>query len=270
MRTTPFWVGIHEGDFDSYDGGSPSSPQLERLAEDGNIDPISALFNGEGQGRVDGVVGTGEDGDEPLEPRDSGSLTLTVDDLEANPFFSYVAMVLPSNDAFVANGNPQIFDLRDGTLSFTIGGGSDVNDAGTEDNDEFPANTAGLGQTVPNTGTPSNTVIVAHPGYIPDGPILTRFPGADFTQDGYQIARVMVTAREDTDTTDNLVPVTVTVENLAPANGVRLSPFWVGFHDGSFDSYDGGTPSSPELERLAEDGDSSALSTLMNYVVPLR
>lgn len=55
--------------------------------------------------------------------------------------------------------------------------------------------------------------------------------------------------------------VRVTIENLSPSGGVVLTPVWVGFHDGSFDSYDGGLTSQPGLERLAEDGDNSLITT---------
>ena len=54
--------------------------------------------------------------------------------------------------------------------------------------------------------------------------------------------------------------VTVTIENIAPENGVILTPAWVGFHSGSFDSYNGGLTSLEGLERLAEDGDNSLIS----------
>ena len=54
--------------------------------------------------------------------------------------------------------------------------------------------------------------------------------------------------------------VTVTIENIAPDNGVVLTPAWVGFHSGSFDSYNGGLTSLKGLERLAEDGDNSLIS----------
>ena len=50
---------------------------------------------------------------------------------------------------------------------------------------------------------------------------------------------------------DNLLRVEVTIENRAPMNGTRQTPFWVALHNGVFDSYDGGAPSSPALERIA-------------------
>lgn len=52
----------------------------------------------------------------------------------------------------------------------------------------------------------------------------------------------------------------VTVTNIAPTGGTYLTPVWVGFHNGSFDSYDGGTASAPELEALAEDGNTTPIS----------
>ena len=48
--------------------------------------------------------------------------------------------------------------------------------------------------------------------------------------------------------------VQVTVENLQPGNGFFLTPFFAGFHDGSFDIFDSGTAASLSNELLAEDG----------------
>ena len=56
--------------------------------------------------------------------------------------------------------------------------------------------------------------------------------------------------------------LTVTVENLQPAGGLFFTPVWVGFHDGSFDTFDVGAMSSAELEAIAEGGDVAPLSAL--------
>src|SRR5689334_12793243 len=56
------------------------------------------------------------------------------------------------------------------------------------------------------------------------------------------------------------IVVEITVENLAPANGTLLAPIWFGFHDGSFSIYELGSPASPALERLAEDGNTGHLT----------
>jgi hypothetical protein len=57
------------------------------------------------------------------------------------------------------------------------------------------------------------------------------------------------------------VKLKVMVTNNAPTQGVSLTPVWVGFHDGSFDSYNGGEASSSALEALAEDGNTDPIST---------
>lgn len=56
------------------------------------------------------------------------------------------------------------------------------------------------------------------------------------------------------------VSLEVVVTNMAPSSGVGLSPFWGGFHDGSFDSYDGGAPAHSALEALAEEGSTTEIS----------
>lgn len=56
--------------------------------------------------------------------------------------------------------------------------------------------------------------------------------------------------------------IQVTITNNAPTGGVYLTPVWVGFHDGSFDSYDGGAPVSAGIEAVAEDGNTAPISNL--------
>ena len=54
--------------------------------------------------------------------------------------------------------------------------------------------------------------------------------------------------------------VTVIVENLAPDNGLFLTPVFVALHDGSVDLFDSGAAVSAGFERLAEDGSTSFLA----------
>jgi len=56
------------------------------------------------------------------------------------------------------------------------------------------------------------------------------------------------------------VPIEVKITSNAPAGGVYLTPVWVGFHDGSFDSYNGGLSAQPGLEEIAEVGSSATIS----------
>ena len=207
---TPFWVGFHDGGFDSYDGGSPVTIGLERLAEDGNAAVLSEEFLDSGFGLVDGTVGGG-----PIAPGDMAMMSFTVDSNdETSRYFSYASMILPSNDAFVANGNPTIHEVFDEEGNF-VGAeflilGSEVNDAGTEENDELPENTAFFGQMMPDTGVDEMGVVTPHPGFnaVGTGGILDdpMFANADFTAEGYQIARVTVSL--DTIPIDDLVALT--------------------------------------------------------------
>ncbi len=56
-------------------------------------------------------------------------------------------------------------------------------------------------------------------------------------------------------------PVRVTVENIGPQGGIQISPTWVGFHDGSFDTHDLGAPVQEFLERVGED---ASLDSIMS------
>lgn len=194
---TPVWGGFHAGSFDLFDSGNAASAALESLAEDGNLSPLRADFASAAPTGVDGVAGSG-----PIAPGSSVSFTVTLDPTSANHrFFSYASMIIPSNDAFIGNGNPtalQVFDLSGNQLlsSFTVTGGM-VWDAGTEMNDEAPANTAFFGQAAPNTGVAQGGVIALHGGFNAPGTggILdaTMFSGADFQQSGYQVAQFTIT-----------------------------------------------------------------------------
>lgn len=274
---TPAWVGFHNGEFDTYDRGRPASPGLESLAEDGSTDAISAEFLASGNGTVDGTL-LGLDGVEgPIDPGEIVSQTFTLDSDDPNSrFFNYASMVIPSNDAFIANGDPTAIPIFDEAGNF-IGAdfivyGDRVLDAGTEVNDETAESTAFFGQAAPDTGETEDGVVDLHPGFIEDGRILSEdgsdenaaaaFTSADFSEPGYEIARISI--RNDDEPlppAPDLVEVTITVENLSPENGTPITPLWFGLHDGNFDTYDSGRPASPGLESLAEDGDTSLIAS---------
>jgi len=187
--TTPVWFGVHDGGFDLFDEGAAASQPLERIAEDGNIEPLNNAFTGTAQGPDAPPIGPGETGTSTfsLDPQPSESL-----------YFSYAAMILPSNDAFIANDNPFQFQLFDGAGNFTgadfVVPGALVWDAGTEVNDELAETTALFSQGVPDTGTPENGTVQLHPGFDPNGRILSsdQFANADFTAPDYNVARIRV------------------------------------------------------------------------------
>ncbi|MCA1994217.1 MAG: spondin domain-containing protein [Coleofasciculus sp. S288] len=200
LVVTPLWVGFHDGSFDIFNLDEPASLSLERLAEDGDTAPIANEFLTSGAGIVEGtLLGPGISPTSPpvIPPTTSATRTFTLDgNLASSRYFSYAAMIVPSNDAFIANNNPfavKIFDEEGKFLGadFIISGDR-IWDAGTEVNDEVPENTALLGQTMPNTGLDENGVVKSHPGFISGGNILSAFPNADFTTPGYQVARIKV------------------------------------------------------------------------------
>ncbi|MEO0478121.1 MAG: spondin domain-containing protein [Planctomycetota bacterium] len=201
---TPIWVGFHDGTFDSYDGGTlanslpiPGSDALERLAEDGDTGPITRDFAILGAGRLDATL-PGPNG--PIAPGERTTRTFVLNPNDVRDrYFSYASMVIPSNDAFIANGNPMahpIFDASGNFIAsdFFVAGQDAVNDAGTELNDEVPLNTAFFGQMAPDTGVTENNPIITHPGFLPRGTVGvlddTRFRNGDFTLGGYPFLRV--------------------------------------------------------------------------------
>ncbi|MEQ8212125.1 MAG: spondin domain-containing protein [Lacipirellulaceae bacterium] len=205
---TPLWFGFHDGSFDVYDQGVAASPGLESLAEDGSFAAISSEFMTatSSNGEDSAVFGAGG----PIAPGEIASATLSVS--PSNRYFSYASMVIPSNDAFIANGNPLAHQAFDAGGNFTpiefLVLGTEVLDAGTELNTEMEA--AFLNQTGPNTGDDENGVVALHPGFIgsignPGGtPIILSGSAinaagasidtiaADFTAAGYEVARISV------------------------------------------------------------------------------
>lgn len=207
---TPVWVGFHDGGFDVYDRDVPAFAGLEPLAEDGNTAPISSRFITE-QGAGGGVDGTIPGPGGPLNPGAVTMQTLEVDP-GAGRFFSYASMIIPSNDAFIANGNPLAHEIFDANGNF-IGAdfivlGAEVLDAGTEQNTELDA--AFINQAGPNEGLDENGNVSSHPGFIdssanpggtpiilgglagPLNTILIDSVAGDFTQNGFEVARFRV------------------------------------------------------------------------------
>ena len=186
------WAAFQDGSFDIFNPGDDVSGNfLEGLAEDANIDEITSAFTESGAGVQQTIPGPSA----PLNDFDSGdsvSVQFTVDS-DSDRYFSYATMILPSNDAFLGNADPLAFEIFDENgnfvaTDFTVTG-ENVWDAGTEVNDEIPANTAALDQAAPNTGDDENGTVELHPGFIgsvreesPEvGGILTARPAADFT-----------------------------------------------------------------------------------------
>ena len=195
---TPVWMGIHDGTFDIYDRGVSADALLgpgvlEALAEDGNNGPITETFAIRNPGQPQANL-TAPGG--PFQPGSRAAITFQVDPYK-DRYFSYGSMVIPSNDFFVANGNPLahlLFDDGNFVGGDFIVAGSEVLDAGTEINNEVASQTAFLNQGGPNIGPDEGGVVVLGEGFaapgsltFPDGvlnhPALAR---SNFTAAGYR------------------------------------------------------------------------------------
>ena len=104
-------------------------------------------------------------------------------------------MVLPSNDAFVANGNPMAHRVVRANgwgqdLEFYVSGG-EVLDAGTEVNDEDLDNAAPT-QTGAGVGQVEGGEVKEHPGFMENGTFLTESADRNFKECGYNVLKIEV------------------------------------------------------------------------------
>lgn len=196
------WFGFHEGTYAAFELGQPASAGLQRLAEDGNAGTLSNEFIAAGKGVVQGVAFGSSDVLNSIFPGTSASAVVQIDrNSPKSRYFSYAVMVIPSNDAFVANGNAaahQVFDASGALLGVDIiVPGSAVLDAGTEVNDEAAFNAAGAGPIlIADAGVAENGLVHVHAGYVPGGTIssIPFFANANFKAPGYQVARIRISA----------------------------------------------------------------------------
>ncbi len=125
----PLHVGFNNGSFDAFDVGGVATSPIISVAEGGSGTDWQAAFAAADPGATRGSIGG------LLLPGASSSLSFRVD-TAANPFFTFGAMAVPSNDFFIGNDSPTEYRLFDanGNLqvpSITLGA-SDLWDAGSE------------------------------------------------------------------------------------------------------------------------------------------
>jgi hypothetical protein len=128
QRFTPLLLATHQPTIAFFDLGKPASAGLRTLAEEGNVAPLKAAVDGSGAA-TQTVAGTAL-----LDP--GASVTFRI---EGNPFkdrFSVAAMLIPTNDAFMAlNSIPLPYNTSTHTAV--------AYDSGTEVNDELCASIPG-------------------------------------------------------------------------------------------------------------------------------
>ena len=142
LSLTPLYFGFHDGSVDLFDEGGVASAGLEEIAETGMFGPLRderVAIQGDSVGGA--AFGTGGAVGGPIEPGESASFVVDLDAI-ANRFAFFAAMILPSNDSFVALDDSMTINLFNDDGSFVnqtfFITGEHAYDAGTEEND--PAN----------------------------------------------------------------------------------------------------------------------------------
>lgn len=125
----PLHVGFNSGTFDSFNNGQAAGPEIISVAELGSGTEWQSAFAATEPNSTRGTIGGA------LLPGHTSSATFVID-TAINSFFTFAAMVLPSNDFFIGNDSPTKYQLFDAFGNLLIGSivqkASDIWDAGSE------------------------------------------------------------------------------------------------------------------------------------------
>lgn len=135
---TPVYSAFHDGAFDAFDAGSAASAGVELIAETGMTGGLPGERLAVSPDSVAVVVGAPQSGPPTIDPGETGTATINVDG-SINRYFTFLSMLVPSNDTFLGNDDPTAFTLFDGMGNFLGDRVIDVTaaflfDAGTEVN----------------------------------------------------------------------------------------------------------------------------------------
>lgn len=134
LTFTPLWAAFHNGSFDSFDAGAAASAGVQRIAELGDPSLVRDELLAAQPDATSTVIGAGAI--PPVQPGETATVQLEVDPFTQR-FFSFLSMILPSNDTFIGSDDPMAFALFDASGAF-LGprmisfGVDDIYDAGTE------------------------------------------------------------------------------------------------------------------------------------------
>lgn len=172
----PLRFGFNNGSFDAFDiGGVATAPIISIAEGGGGADWLPAFAAADPTAVIASTLGGAQ------LPGATQSLTFRVD-TAVNPFFTFAAMVVPSNDFFIGNDDPmeyRLFDAAGNLLIDTIEQfGSDIWNAGSEAFD--PANAAFLVGGVNDLRTPEGGVVEFNFAELAQFDGLTTVPGYVF------------------------------------------------------------------------------------------
>jgi hypothetical protein len=126
----PLRLGFHNGTFDAFNLGQVASAGIISVAEGGSGGAWHTAFGVADPASTLGSVGGG-----PQLPGTVSTNIFTVD-TAVNPFFSFGAMAIPSNDFFIGNDDPMEYRLFDAGGALVINQidqlARDIWDAGSE------------------------------------------------------------------------------------------------------------------------------------------
>jgi PEP-CTERM motif len=152
VADAPLHIGFHSGAFDAFDIGQVATDTIISVAEGGGGANWLADFAATDPSATIGTVGG------LLLPGQSATMDFVVDTTQ-NPYFSFAAMVVPSNDFFIGNDSPTAYQLFDAAGNLQIASitvrARDIWDAGSEVFD--PAAAAFVGDN--DLRTPQNSVV---------------------------------------------------------------------------------------------------------------
>lgn len=123
---TPLLVAAHPSTDPLFTIGTAATTELQQMAEGGEIDSLAANFD------AIGATQSNNPANGLLAPGQSTTTNLNTDNAPANTYLSITAMLLPTNDGFVAL-NGLSLPSEPGTYIYNI----NAYDAGTEANDEI-------------------------------------------------------------------------------------------------------------------------------------
>lgn len=122
---TPILVASHPASTSLYEIGTEASPELQQMAEGGNLTGLAGIV----------TLASGDVGEQEVEnglTAPAATRVFTLESSEENSVLSIAAMMLPTNDGFIGLDNWKIPE-EEGTYTVYL----NAYDAGTEANDEI-------------------------------------------------------------------------------------------------------------------------------------
>ncbi len=136
---TPVFSVFHDGSYDTFSSGVAASAGLQQLAETGSPSGVQGEQAALAPDSVSTVIAAPVSGPPTVDPGETTSATIDVDG-SVNRYFSFLSMLVPSNDTFLGNDDALAYSIFDAAGSFLGDRSFDVTaamlyDAGTEVND---------------------------------------------------------------------------------------------------------------------------------------